>query len=199
MLDYLAEIQVQIAMGANPLTGLPGNVVIEQEISRRSDNKIRSSLIYIDLDNFKVYNDVYGFEKGDQVILFTARTLRQAVQSESETDSFIGHVGGDDFIIISPRDKARKISARITGIFEKDVKIFYGEPDRDRGYIIGRGRDGIRREFPLISVSIGIVDCEFREAFTMDELSSRVAEIKKYAKSIPGNAFVRDRRKPLGS
>lgn len=197
MLDHLAEIQVKIAMGANPLTGMPGNVAIEQEINRRSANGIPSSLIYLDLDNFKVYNDAYGFENGDRMILLTARTIREAV-ADVAGDAFVGHVGGDDFVIISEQEVAEPVATAIADRFEGAVPELYKDIDRERGRIFGKGRDGVEREFPLVSVSIGIVDCAFQSAFTMEELSHRVAEIKKYAKSVPGNNFVRDRRAPIG-
>lgn len=199
MLNYIAELQVQIAMGANPLTGLPGNVAIEQEISSRAAKNMRSSLIYIDLDNFKVYNDVYGFENGDRVILFTADTIKRAVEITGGPNDFIGHVGGDDFVIISEQSHSQRICQSISEIFEQEIQKLYTEEDRQCGYIVGKGRDGVRREYPFVSVSIGIIDCEFKTPFTMDDLSRRVAEIKKYAKSISGNSYVKDRRAPLGS
>jgi diguanylate cyclase (GGDEF)-like protein len=198
MLDHLAEIQVKIAMGANPLTGLPGNVAIEQEINRRSANAIRSSLVYVDLDNFKVYNDAYGFDNGDRMILLTARTIRTAVEA-TRGESFVGHVGGDDFVVITEPEIAEPVAEEIAKRFKAEVPALYREADRDQGCIQGKGRDGVERKFPLVSVSIGIVDCEFQAAFTMEELSHRVAEIKKFAKSVPGNAFVRDRRTPIGA
>lgn len=198
MLDHLAEIQVKIAMGANPLTGLPGNVAIEQEINRRSANAIPSSLVYVDLDNFKVYNDAYGFDNGDRMILLTARTIRTAV-GDTKGESFLGHVGGDDFVVITEPKIAETVAEEIANRFKAEVPALYREADRERGCIQGKGRDGVERKFPLVSVSIGIVDCEFRTAFTMEELSHRVAEIKKFAKSVPGNAFVRDRRPPIGA
>jgi diguanylate cyclase (GGDEF)-like protein len=198
MLDHLAEIQVKIAMGANPLTGLPGNVAIEQEINRRSANAIPSSLIYVDLDNFKVYNDAYGFDNGDRMILLTARTIRTAVD-QIDPEAFVGHVGGDDFVIICDPGIAETQAGAIAELFAEEVPALYKDSDRERGCIQGKGRDGVERRFPLVSVSIGIVDCEFQAAFTMEELSHRVAEIKKYAKSVPGNAFVRDRRTPIGA
>jgi diguanylate cyclase (GGDEF)-like protein len=199
MLDTLAKVQVEMAKGANPLTGLPGNVAIEQEISRRAAGGIASSLIYIDLDNFKAYNDAYGFENGDKMISFTSTALSEAVGKEGMPGDFIGHVGGDDFVVVSGQDRAEPISRAIVAIFEKSIAGLYSETDRKRGYIRGRGRDGAERQYPLVSVSIGIVDCEFECSFTMNELSLRVAEIKKYAKMKPGNTYVRDRRAALGS
>ena len=199
MLDTLARVQVEMAKGANPLTGLPGNVAIEQEINRRAASFTPSSLIYIDIDNFKVYNDAYGFDRGDKVILFTSAVLEDALKKAGGGGEFLGHVGGDDFVIIAGLERAEDISLTIIELFEKDVPSLYSETDRKRGYIRGKGRDGTEREYPFISLSIGIVDCEFRCSFNMDELSLRVADVKKCAKAIRGNAYFRDRRAPIGS
>ena len=199
LLDYLAQFQVELAKGSNPLTGLPGNLAIEHEIERRIKARISSSLIYIDLDNFKVYNDVYGFGKGDQVILLTAQTLQRAIREVGSSLDFVGHVGGDDFIIISKHELAEDIGYKIIEFFEKEILDFYTEEHRAAGFVVAVGRDGIRREFPFVSVSIGIVDFEFDQEFTLAELSHRAAMIKKYAKSKYGNSCVRDRRSPLGA
>jgi len=199
MLDTLAKVQLEMAKGANPLTGLPGNVIIEQEINRRAASVIPSSLIYVDLDNFKVYNDVYGFENGDRAILFTSKVLNEVVKKEGAPDDFIGHVGGDDFVVITKPDCAERICKAVITIFEEEAPKFYSEMDCRRGYILGKGRDGIERDFPLISVSLGIVECEFMSSFTMEELGLRIAEVKKYAKTVTGNSYVKDRRAPIGS
>ncbi len=200
MLDTLARVQVEMAKGANPLTGFPGNVAIEQEINRRSSHGIGCSLIYADLDNFKAYNDEYGFENGDKMILFAARVIKEAVSTHGSHDDFLGHVGGDDFVVISRQENARDICEAIVESFNGEIGSLYNEEDRRRGYIVGRSRDGSgEKTFPLVSVSMGIVDCAFQEPFSMDDLSHRVAEIKKYAKSIKGNSYVRDRRAPVGA
>ena len=199
LLDYLAQFQVELAKGSNPLTGLPGNLAIEHEIERRIKSRISSSLIYVDLDNFKVYNDVYGFGKGDQVILMTSRVLQQAIEDTGSLLDFVGHVGGDDFIIISQHETAEKIGERIIALFQAEIPGFYTEKHRAAGHVVAVGREGIRKEFPFVSVSIGIVDFEFDEDFTLSDLSNRAALIKKYAKAKWGNSCVRDRRSPLGS
>jgi len=198
ILDTLAEVQVEVAKGANPLTGLPGNNAIEEEIKRRIQGKIPSSLIYLDLDCFKVYNDVYGFEEGDKVILFTSEILKEVVHSIAPSGAFVGHVGGDDFLVISRQEHAEAIAEAVAALFEERVSGLYSTEDRLKGCIVAEGRDGEIREFPFISISIGIVDCDLQAPFTMGEMSQRVAEVKKYAKSIPGNSYVRDRRPPLG-
>ncbi|MBU2549702.1 MAG: EAL and GGDEF domain-containing protein [Proteobacteria bacterium] len=199
MLDYLAQFQVELAKGTNPLTGLSGNLAIEHEIERRMKFKIPSSLIYIDLDNFKVYNDVYGFGKGDQIILLTSNILQEAIKETGRDQDFIGHVGGDDFIIVSAHERAEAIGQFIMERFEEEAPKYYNEEHRKTGCITAIGRDGIRREFGFVSVSIGIIDFDFQGSFTLNELSERAAMVKKFAKSKWGNSCVRDRRSPLGS
>ena len=199
MLDTMAKAHVEIAKGSNPLTGLAGNVAIEQEIARRANEKQPGSLVYIDLDNFKVYNDVYGFKNGDRIILYTAEIIRRAEADYGDPEDFIGHVGGDDFILVGDMSRAETLCREICRMFGEGVGKFYNNKDQERGYIIGKGRDGKEGRFPLVSVSIGYIDCTFELPFAMEDLSRRVAEVKKYAKSRPGNSFVKDRRAPLGS
>jgi len=199
MLDSMAKVHVEMAKGANPLTGLPGNVAIERELSRRAESGIATSVIYIDLDNFKVYNDAYGFRNGDKVILLAARTLGDVVRANGSGEDFIGHVGGDDFIVISDPSRAEGIGRGICDVFGERIGALYYEEDRERGYVTGKGRDGKEGRFPLVSVSIGVIDCSFAESFPMEEFSRRAAEVKKCAKALPGNSLFRDRRTPLGA
>ncbi len=199
MMDCMAKVHVEMAKGANPLTGLSGNVVIERELSRRSEAGIFSSFLYVDLDNFKVYNDAYGFKNGDKVILLAAQVLREAVKTRGQAEDFIGHIGGDDFIVITEPGRASAISEEICERFGERIGALYSEEDRSRGFILGKGRDGKEGEFPLVSVSVGIIDCSFAEPVPMEELSRRAAEVKKCAKTMPGNSVFRDRRAPLGA
>jgi diguanylate cyclase (GGDEF)-like protein len=199
MMDVLAKVQVELAKGANPLTGLPGNVMIEMEINRRKKKKIRSSFLYLDLDNFKVYNDVYGFQKGDSVLKMTARVMKQAASKAGAASNFIGHIGGDDFILITDPRHAEAAAQTITELFAEQIPGMYNEADQRRGYIIGVSRDGREGRFPFISVSIGIIDCTFEHPISLEDLSERAANVKKYAKSRPGNVYVKDRRPALGS
>ena len=131
--------------------------------------------------------------------MLTAEVLREAVTRHGEPDDFIGHVGGDDFIIMCGQDRAEDICRTTCDRFAAGVPDLYNPEDRTRGFIVGRGRDGREGEFPLVSLSLGYLDCAFAHPFTMEELSQRVAEVKKYAKSRPGNSYVQDRRAPLGS
>ena len=198
ILDALACVQVEMAKGANPLTGLPGNVAIEREISRRSAARTATCLVYVDLDNFKVYNDVYGFQNGDKAILMTARILGEALANQGGEDDFLGHVGGDDFVLLCRAETVEPVCRAVIETFAAASPALYGPEDRARGYIEGQSRDGRVGRFDLITLSMGVIDCAFASPVTMDELGQRAAAVKKFAKSRPGNSLVRDRRGPLG-
>lgn len=196
MLDALARVQVEMAKGMSPLTGLPGNVALEQEIQRRCQEGELVSFIYCDLDNFKVYNDVYGFESGDRMILLISRILVWAARRHGGGDSFVGHVGGDDFVAITKANCAERTAKAVVRCFSRLVGDLYSPEDRAAGMVCGRDREGRQGQFPLVSVSLGILDC--RGACDLGLVGQRAAEVKKYAKSKPGNVYVRDRRAPLG-
>jgi diguanylate cyclase (GGDEF)-like protein len=195
MLDTLARVQVEMAKGANPLTGLPGNVAVEQEIEQRVANGQPTSLVYADLDHFKIFNDRYGFESGDQMILLLSKILNWAVNRHGGKDCYIGHVGGDDFVAMTPPDRAERVCQAVIRCFKRLVLNLYPPEDRQRGMVEGVSRGGELREFPLTSVSLAIVD--FQGRTDLVHFAQRAAEMKRYAKSMPGNVFVRDRRSPL--
>ncbi len=192
MLDHLASTQVELAKGANPLTGLPGNVAIEREIDMRMNQHVVTSLVYTDLDHFKVYNDIYGFDHGDRIIKFTAEVLQDALDTHGSADDFVGHVGGDDFVMLTGMERSDTICQYALDNFCKNAGSFYSEEDVNRGFIVGKGRDGNISNFPLISLSIAVVDCDFSLPFTMSGLSHRVAEVKKASKAISGSSLVRE-------
>lgn len=196
ILDALAQVQMEMAKGANPLSGLPGNVAIEREVEGRVAAGTPVSFLYADLDNFKVYNDSYGFKAGDEIILLAARILAWAMRRHGAPTDFLGHVGGDDFVICTTPDKAERICKAVTRCFARLVGNCYNEADRTAGYITGKDRSGKEGRFPIVSISLAIVDCH--GACTLESISQRSAEMKKYAKSRPGNVWVRDRRGPVG-
>jgi diguanylate cyclase (GGDEF)-like protein len=195
MLDSLAVVQVEMAKGANPLTGLPGNVAIEQEMDKRSRDGREFSIVYADLDNFKVYNDVYGFKSGDEILRLLARILEWAVRRHGGDGAFLGHVGGDDFVAMVDSARVERFCQAATRCFGRLVRHHYSPEDRERGCIQGLDRGGREQCFPLVSVSLAVVDCA--GCFTYDDIARRSAQMKKYAKQIQGNAWVRDRRQPL--
>ena len=194
MLDTLAAVQVEMAKGANPLTGLPGNVAIEQELERRCLGPAWFSIVYADLDNFKVYNDSYGFKKGDAVIRLVSDVLKWGVRRHGLKGDFLGHVGGDDFILITSPDLAERVCLGLTRVFGRAIRGHYSPEDRQRGHILGKDRNtGTERSYPLVALSLAIVDCEGGNC-DMDSISRRSAEMKRVAKKQEGNVFVRDRR-----
>ena len=197
VLNTLAQVQVEMAKGTNPLTGLPGNVSFEQEVEGRIGLGKPFAIIYADLDHFKVYNDSYGFKNGDRVIKLTADILSWAVRRHGTRDSVLCHIGGDDFVAIVPPSHAERVCLGVNRCFRRAVRGCYCQKDRERGWIFAVGRDGMEREYPLVSISLGIL--EIHGSCTLMEIGERAAHIKKYAKSIPGNSVARDRRPPLGS
>ncbi|WP_432736833.1 GGDEF domain-containing protein [Maridesulfovibrio sp. FT414] len=192
LLDTLASVQVEMAKGTNPLTGLPGNLDIEKEIDRRMKASDRYSIIYADLDNFKVYNDTYGFKNGDKIILQISRLLNWATKKHGTGNDFLGHIGGDDFVIVTTPNKAERICKGVTRCFKRLAKQNYNATDAGNGWIEGKGRNGSTSRFPLVSVSLAILDCEPDQ--TLMQIGEQAASLKKWAKSIEGNCWVRERR-----
>ncbi|WP_461209968.1 EAL domain-containing protein [Desulfocurvus sp. DL9XJH121] len=197
IMGVIATAQVEMAKGANPLTGLPGNVVIELDLERRCNTGDAFAIIYADLDNFKVYNDTYGFKNGDQIIKLIATVMQWAVRRHGDSSKdFLGHIGGDDFVAMCSPERAERICQGVIRCFKRLVRGLYTPADRERGWIEARGRDGKVQQFPLVSVSLAVVDC--RGLCDLSLLGHRAAEMKKYAKGIQGNSFVRDRRGVIG-
>lgn len=179
----------------SPLTGLPGNVQIQAEIKKRFLNKEKFSMLYFDLDNFKAYNDVYGFMKGDEIIKFTAKVILKNVHTEEYEDSFVGHIGGDDFIAIVSNKDSENICQNILADFDINVKRYYTEEDIEKGYIEVANRRGIIEQFPLTSISIGVVEVEEGKFKNVLEIAEAGAGVKHLAKTIQGSTYVIDRRK----
>lgn len=176
------------------LTGLPGNVQIHAELKKRIANKEEFSVLYLDLDNFKAYNDVYGFLKGDQIIEFTAQTIIKCIHEQFLEKSFIGHIGGDDFIAIVPTIHVDNICQSIIAHFDKEVTKFFNDEDLERGYIEVANRKGIIEQFALTSISIGAVIAEKGRFSNILEIGEVGAQVKHMAKSIVGSSYAIDRR-----
>jgi diguanylate cyclase (GGDEF)-like protein len=180
---------------ANPLTRLPGNVSILNELSRRLDSKALFAVCYIDLDKFKSYNDKYGFEHGDEVIRELGRVLIRSTQQQGNNDDFIGHIGGDDFVIVTTPEKTDLLCKTIIDYFEKAIPSFYTPLDYQKGYIIARDRQNKEQKIPLLSISIGIVTNEFRKIEHIAQIGEIGAELKEYAKSMGKSNYIKDQRK----
>jgi diguanylate cyclase (GGDEF)-like protein len=178
----------------SPLTGLPGNVQIHAELKKRLSKKDDFSVLYLDLDNFKAYNDVYGFLKGDEIIEFTAQTILKCIHEEFLDNSFIGHIGGDDFIAIVPSIDIDNVCQSIIATFDKNVVKFFTEEDLEKGYIEVANRKGIMEQFPLTSISIGVVIAESGRFANILEIGEVGAQVKHMAKSIMGSSYAIDRR-----
>jgi diguanylate cyclase (GGDEF)-like protein len=180
---------------ASPLTGLPGNRAIEENIEGRIRNASRFAVCYIDLDDFKAYNDRYGFLAGSEVIKLTTEAIVQAVEEYGSDDDFIGHIGGDDFIVITRMDRAALISKEIIRLFDSRIAEHYEPEDRDRGGIISTDRMGNTHYFPIMTITVAVVHNTYRVIDHPGKVAQIAAELKKYGKSMKGSNFVFDRRR----
>jgi diguanylate cyclase (GGDEF)-like protein len=179
--------------GLNPLTGLPGNLAIGDEIARRLKHEESFSFSYVDLDNFKAYNDRYGFSRGDEVIKLLADSVVAALEAETPGECFAGHVGGDDFVVLTSPEIAQPVAERICELFDAGIGQHYDAEDRERGWVEVVDRQGRSATVPLCSVSIGIVETRrtFESAAQMAEVA---AEVKGVAKREPRSSWAVDRR-----
>lgn len=183
------------AFDYNSLTHLPGNRSIVKQIERRMRIKADHMIIYCDLDNFKAFNDVYGFSSGDQIILFSAKMLKQFFSRLS--GAFVGHIGGDDFVIIGEREQLTRQAEKFGREFDKTIPDFYTDTDRERGYITTKDRMGEMCEFPLISMSMGAIELRHYPSVHYLKIAEICAEVKKEAKKQPGSTLYIDKRMGL--
>ncbi len=181
-------------LDANPLTKLPGNVSIINEIQQRIDKKELFSVAHIDLRQFKAFNDKYGFEHGDRVIRETSRIIIRAIQESGNDDDFIGHIGGDDFIVITTPNIVDKLCCSIIKEFDETISKFYNEQDRRKGYIISQDRKGNIYEFPIMIMCIGVVSNENRDINNPIQVSEIGADLQNFAKSFKKSNYVKDKR-----
>lgn len=179
---------------ANPLTGLKGNIEIMNEIDRRIANNELFAVLYIDMDNFKGYNDVYGFARGDTAIKLTADIISDNVKALGGSDDFIGHVGGDDFVVVTTPDKADDLCRGIIEDFDRRIQTLYSEEDRSKGYITTIDRRNNVIKYPVMTLSIAVVTNEKRKIESTVQVSQLAAELKKVAKTMPGSSYFKDRR-----
>jgi diguanylate cyclase (GGDEF)-like protein len=180
---------------ANPLTRLPGNVSILNELNKRIEAKAHFAVCYVDLDKFKAFNDTYGFEHGDDVIREMARILIRATAEMKNPDDFIGHIGGDDFVVVTTPASSDALCEKIISYFDKAVPTFYNKTDRERGYILAHDRHNQEVKIALLSVSIGVVTNELRPIEHVAQVGEIGAELKAAAKAIEHSAFIKDKRK----
>lgn len=177
------------------LTGLPGNVQIENELKRRISSRNQYAVLYIDLDNFKAYNDKYGFMNGDEVIKFTSDVIQETVQKYGTKGDFVGHVGGDDFVAVLDIENARKIGRAIIKKFDQDIKQFYTEDDIKKGYIRVLNRKGKLEKYAIMTITVAMISNKYKKYVSTLEIGEDGASVKKKAKAIEGSTFLEDKRR----
>ncbi len=189
------KILEQISLDASPLTRLPGNIAIERALSRRLAEGKPFAIYYADLDNFKAYNDRYGYVKASEVIKISAEVIDRAVRKAAATEAFVGHVGGDDFVIVADVEPAEALCKQIIADFEAEIVNHYSAEDLERGAIEGVDRYGVPRVFPIMTISIAVVICSSGEFSSATEIARVAAEIKDHVKGFPGSNYMFNRRK----
>jgi diguanylate cyclase (GGDEF)-like protein len=197
--ELLARIQANLSRAArqpvhNALTGLPGNMLLVNNLSYRLGKQLPFALLYADLDNFKVFNDTYGFARGDTAIAALARLMQEILESHGASGDFLGHIGGDDFALLTAPERAEPLCKALIARFDQEIVSLYEDEDVRRGYISGLDRHGVLRRFPLMSLSIGVVSTRHRSFTSYDEISQVAAEMKHVAKSKPGSSYALDMR-----
>lgn len=185
------KILETLNLDASPLTGLPGNLAIEQEIERRLQEEGLFSLCHLDLDNFKPFADHYGYAWGSEVIKEVAVILEDCKQKWGRGGDFIGHIGGDDFILIAEPSRAEAMCREIVAEFDRRIRKFYNEEDQERGFILAKDRLGQLREFPLVTVTLSIVTGNCSQYRSPLEMAKMAAEVKNYGKTLSGSNYVK--------
>jgi diguanylate cyclase (GGDEF)-like protein len=189
-----ALIWSQQQRSASPLTGLPGNLSIEEEIRRRIGDHGPLAFLQIDVDYFKSFNDHYGYARGDEAIRTVARIVVDQVQRHGGVDDFVGHIGGDDFVVVTHPEGAEGLAESIVADFDRMAPQMYDEADRIRGYIEVANRRHIVERFPMMSLTIALVDTERIPIRHQAELSDIAQELKALGKGILGSVVVGERR-----
>lgn len=196
--ELLTRVQVHLRRSArdinvSPLTYLPGNPVIEQVMTAYLSQPGFIAVLYIDLTNFKEYNDEYGWLKGDEVIRLLARVIREVLDSCGGKEDFLGHIGGDDFVVISTPDRAANIAEQVISRFDAAVPEYYRSQDRERGFIDTHDRRGKPFHAALLSLKIAIVTNRRRKLSHPAQAAELAAEVKRHLKSHPGSHFAFER------
>jgi diguanylate cyclase (GGDEF)-like protein len=184
----------EMNLDTSPLTKLPGGTTIENVMNKRISAKAQIAFCLLDIDNFKAYNDHYGYARGNEVIQTAADIISKAVADHGSEDDFVGHIGGDDYVVITGLDTYRNICQAIVETFDKTIPGLYDPKDRKRGHITGEDRQGNEATFPLATVSIAVVTNEKRESLNHIQFGEAAAEMKEQAKSKAGSIFLVDRR-----
>jgi diguanylate cyclase (GGDEF)-like protein len=190
----LRELEA-LNLDANPLTRLPGNLAIEKELLRKIQSRGPLAFCLLDLDNFKAFGDTYGYAKGSEVLTVVAGILQKVIQSIGEKEDFIGHIGGDDFVMITEPRRIHLLCQRIISEFDQIIPSYYDETDRKKGYILAKDRKEVEQKFPLMTISIAVVTNEKKKFQTADKIAEQAAQLKHYAKTFPKSIYVIDQRR----
>jgi len=182
---------------ANPLTGLPGNTAIERELVRRIDQKTPFAFLYIDIDNFKGFNDYYGYQKGDEIIGFLAGILARTIEKLGNKDDFIGHIGGDDFVLVTAPARGQFMAKYIIDEFDKGALFLLGPEDVKKGYFEVRNRQGEIARISLMSITIALVLSADNKIEHFAEINDIASELKRYGKKIKGSCVIKERRQDV--
>jgi diguanylate cyclase (GGDEF)-like protein len=180
---------------ASPLTGLPGNHSINDEIRRRLTEQRSFALLQIDIDHFKAFNDYYGYGRGDEAIQLLARILGDSVARLGGEEGFVGHIGGDDFVVLSSCEAAEPIGEEIIEKFNTAALQLYDEEDRSRGHVDVLNRRHVVERFPLMSVTLALVSTDRVPVTHLAQLIDVAQELKAHGKGIPGSVMVGERRR----
>jgi GGDEF domain-containing protein len=189
MAARLKELE-QISLDASPLTRLPGNIAIERSISRRLRERSPFAMCYLDLDNFKSYNDRYGYIKASEILRETGELIHNAVKRLNDPEAFVGHIGGDDFVVIVSAQLAKSACQTIIQEFDAMIPFFYSDEDRAAGSYEGIDRYGVPRVFPIISISIAVLVCEPGDYATAAEIATAAAQVKDHVKESSGSNYI---------
>lgn len=189
------KVMEQMSLDASPLTRLPGNIAIERVLLKRLDSDEPFAVCYADLDNFKAYNDRYGYIKASEIIKITGEIIYETVKNLTEEEDFVGHVGGDDFVMVVAADKAAEVCDLVIKRFDKEIRSHYSSEDLARGAIEGLDRYGVARVFPIMTISIAVVICRQGEFDSAVDIAKTAAEIKDYVKGMPESNYFINRRK----
>jgi len=180
-------------LGVNPTSRLPGPGLVEQEISRRLDRQESFAVCYADLDNFKAYNDYHGYGFGDKIVRLAAQIIRD-VAYDLAPDAFVGHIGGDDFVFLIPKDAVDAVCSHIISTFDRVIPYRYSEVDRQRGFIITKNRKDQEERYPIMTISIAVLISRPRMFAHVGEMSKMLADLKHYTKTLEGSNYFIERR-----
>jgi diguanylate cyclase (GGDEF)-like protein len=185
----------EMSLDANPLTHLPGSIAIENVVNQRLKDATSMAFCQLDLSHFKAFNDRYGYARGNEVILAAAKIVTEAVKAQGNEASFVGHIGGDDFVVVTSAERYEKICLTIIDAFDEMVPNFYDVEDRERGYIQGETRQGQKVSFPIMTLAIAVVTNQYYKLKSHIQIGEIAAELKNYAKSFSRSMLVVNRRK----